>query len=54
MLLPFALAPFEKLLPDLPGRYEAYTFADIHAPADKIWANVVRVRTIPEQADHGT
>jgi predicted CoA-binding protein len=54
MLLPFALAPFEKLLPDLPARYEAYTFADIHAPADKIWANVVRVRTIPEQADHGT
>jgi hypothetical protein len=53
-LLPFALAPFEKLLPDLPVRYEAYTFADIHAPADKIWANVVRVRAIPEQADHGT
>ncbi len=54
MLLPFALAPFEKLLPDLPARYEAYTFADIQAPADKIWANVVRVRAISEQADRGT
>jgi hypothetical protein len=54
MLLPFILAPFEKLIPDLPSRYEAYTYADIHAPADKIWANVLRVRAIPEQADHGT
>jgi hypothetical protein len=53
MLLPFVLAPLEKLLPDLPARYEAYTYADIHAPASKIWANVVRVRSIPEQADHG-
>jgi hypothetical protein len=53
MLLPFVLAPLEKLLPDLPVRYEAYTYADIHAPASKIWANVVRVRAIPEQADYG-
>ncbi|HEV3414434.1 MAG TPA: hypothetical protein VG101_18265 [Puia sp.] len=54
MLLPFVLAPCETLLPNLPARYEAYTYADIHAPAARIWANVVRVRTIPEQADHGT
>lgn len=54
MLLPFALAPFEDLLPDLPARYEAYTCIDIHAPADRIWANVVRVRPIREQEDHGT
>jgi hypothetical protein len=54
MLLPFVLAPFEKLLPNLSVRYEAYTYADIHAPAARIWANVVRVRTIPDQADHGT
>lgn len=54
MLLPFILAPFEKLIPDLPARYEANTYADIHAPAGKIWANVLRVRAIPEQADHGT
>jgi len=53
MLLPFVLAPFENLLPDLPARYEAYTFADIQAPPDKIWANVVRVRPIPEEADRG-
>jgi hypothetical protein len=53
MLLPFALAPFEKLIPDLPARYEAYSFIDIHAPAPKIWANVVRVYPIPQQADRG-
>jgi hypothetical protein len=38
----------------LPTRYEAYTYADIRAPAEKIWNNVVRVRAIPEEADHGT
>jgi hypothetical protein len=54
LFLPFLLSPLETLLPDLPARYEAYTYADIHAPADRIWANVVRVRAIPEQADHGT
>ena len=54
ILLPFVMASFEKLLPDLPTRYEANTYADIHAPADKIWDNVVRVREIPEQADHGS
>jgi hypothetical protein len=54
ILLPFVVAPFEKLLPDLPARYEAYTSADIRAPAARIWANVVRVKEIPEQADHGS
>jgi uncharacterized protein len=54
ILLPFVMASFEKLLPNLPTRYEANTFADIHAPAGKIWENVVRVRAIPEEADHGT
>jgi hypothetical protein len=54
MGLPFMLAPFENLLPALPARYEAYTYIDIHAPADSIWANVVTVRTIPERADQGT
>lgn len=54
VLLPFMVAPFEKLLPLLPARYEAYTFADIHAPAKKIWDNVLRVRAIPSSADHGS
>jgi hypothetical protein len=52
--LPFLIAPLEKLLPHLPTRYEAYTYADIRAPAEKIWNNVLRVRAIPEEADHGT
>jgi uncharacterized protein (TIGR01777 family) len=54
ILLPFVLSSFEKLLPALPTRYEANTYADIHASADKIWDNVLRVRDIPEKADHGT
>lgn len=54
MLLPFFAGPLEKLLPLLPARYEAYTVADIHAPAKKVWDNVLRVRTIPASADHGT
>jgi hypothetical protein len=54
ILLPFFIAPLEKLLPDLPTRYEAYTYADIRAPAAQIWANVVRVKEIPERADHGS
>jgi hypothetical protein len=53
LFLPMLAAPVEKLLPDLPARYEAYTYADIHAPAARIWANVVRVRAIPDQADRG-
>jgi hypothetical protein len=52
--LPFLIAPLEKLLPHLPTRYEAYTYADIRSPAEKIWNNVLRVRAIPEEADHGT
>ena len=54
MLLPLFLAPLEKLLPLLPARYEAYTYADIHASAERIWGNVLRVRAIPEDADHGS
>lgn len=54
VLLPIALSPFERLLPDQPTQYEAYTFADIHAPADRIWRNVVRVHAIPEKADQGS
>jgi hypothetical protein len=53
MLLPLLASPFERLLTPLITRYEAYTSMDIRAPADKIWANVVRVRTIPAEADHG-
>lgn len=54
VLLPLFLAPIEKLFPLLPARYEAYTYIDIHAPASMIWQNVLRVRTIPEDADRGS
>jgi hypothetical protein len=53
LLLPFLVSPLEKLLPLLPARYEAYTYMDVRAPAATIWSNVVRVRAIPEAADHG-
>jgi hypothetical protein len=54
LLLPFLVSPLEKLLPLLPARYEAYSYIDIDAPSASIWANVVRVRAIPEVADHGS
>jgi hypothetical protein len=54
LVLPFLVSPIERLLPLLPTRYETYTYSDVHAPASTIWANVVRVRTIPEDADHGS
>lgn len=53
LFLPIVCAPVEKLLPLLPARYEAYTYSDIKAPAEKIWSNVVRVRTITPKEDHG-
>ncbi|HEY6902293.1 MAG TPA: hypothetical protein VI233_16670 [Puia sp.] len=53
LFLPIVCAPIEKLLPLLPARYEAYTYSDIQAPAERIWANVVRVRTIAPEEDHG-
>jgi hypothetical protein len=54
LLLPFLVSPIERLLPLLPSRYEAYTYSDVHAPAATIWANVVRVRSISEDADDGS
>ncbi|MDO6435525.1 hypothetical protein Q4E93_33230 [Flavitalea sp. BT771] len=54
LCLPFLLSSIEHFIPALPTRYEAYTFIDIHAGADTIWNNVVRVRSISQQQDHGT
>jgi len=53
LLLPFLIVPLEHLVPDSATRYEAYTHIDLQAPAETIWDNVVRVRTIGEQEDHG-
>ncbi len=53
VLLPFLLAPIESLIDNIPGTYKAYTCIDIHAPAEKIWSNVTRVREIPAEQDKG-
>jgi hypothetical protein len=52
-LSPLLLAPIENMIGAIPGTYEAYTYIDIHAPADKIWDNVTRVREIPAAQDKG-
>jgi hypothetical protein len=53
LFLPLLLSPLEKLLPDRPVRYEAYTCRDIRASPADIWSHVVRVSTIREEEDHG-
>lgn len=52
-LLPLMMAPVEAMVGTIPGTYEAYTFIDINAPADKIWSNVTRVKEIKEEQDKG-
>lgn len=52
-LLPLMMAPIEAMVGTIPGTYEAYTFIDINAPADKIWSNVTRVKEIKEEQDKG-
>lgn len=54
LLLPFAAAPLENLLEIIPATYSAYTSIDIKAPAGMIWENVLRVKEISEEEDHGT
>jgi hypothetical protein len=53
LLFPFLVVPLEQLIPDSATRYKADTQIDIHASASRIWSNVVRVRTITEEEDHG-
>lgn len=52
-LFPFFIAPVENRVGAIPGTYEAYTYIDIHAPADKIWDNITRVETISREQDKG-
>ena len=54
LLLPFLAVPLEKLLPHTSSPFRADTFIDIHAPGEKIWSNVVRVRAIDAQDDKGS
>lgn len=53
LLLPFFTSPIEQALGAIPGKYEAYTFIDIHSTKEKIWSNVTRVRTINKNEDKG-
>jgi len=54
VLLPFVLSPVERMIGSIPGKYEAYTYIDIHA-ADRarIWDNVTRVKPIQQEQDKG-
>jgi hypothetical protein len=52
-LLPLIISPIESMIGSIPGTYEAYTYIDINAPADKIWSNVTRVTEIKEEQDKG-
>ena len=52
-LLPLFISPIESMIGSIPGTYEAYTYIDIDAPAEKIWDNVTRVREITEKEDKG-
>jgi len=54
LCLPFLLSSVEHYIPHPFTRCEAYTYIDIHAGADTIWNNVVRVRAIDPRQDHGT
>jgi hypothetical protein len=51
VLLPFFMAPIEKAIGAIPGRYQAYTEIEIHASKKQIWQNVTRVKAINEQQD---
>ncbi len=53
VLMPLLLGPMENLLETIPATFEAYTFIDIEAPADKIWDQVTRVEAIAEEEDTG-
>jgi hypothetical protein len=48
VLIPFIIGPIEKAIGERTEAYNAYTYIDIHAPQDKIWSNVTRVREIEE------
>ncbi len=53
LIIPFILSPIENNIGPTISPYKAYTYIDINAPAEKIWANVTRVREISELEDKG-
>lgn len=52
-ILPLFISPVENLIGTIPGTYEANTYIDIHASADKIWNNITRVSEIKKEQDKG-
>lgn len=50
-ILPFLIAPFEKMIGAIPGTYKAYTSIDIQADKTEIWNNVTRVSQIQKEQD---
>jgi hypothetical protein len=52
-LLPFFISPIENMVGTMPDTYEAYTYIDIHASAEKIWDNVTSVKAIAAEQDKG-
>ena len=53
LVVPLLLSPVESLIGAVPGTYEAYTYIDINAPAERIWSNVTRVSEIGVDQDKG-
>ncbi len=53
VLLPLLVSPIENYIGANTKPYEAYTFIDINAPAEKIWSNVTRVTEISMEEDKG-
>jgi len=54
VLLPLFISPIEQAIGSIPGKYEAYTYIDIHAAnRGKIWDNVTRVKQIKQEQDKG-
>jgi hypothetical protein len=53
VLLPFFSSPVEQWIGSRNNVYKAYTYIDLHAPKEKIWQNVTRVKAIKKQQDKG-
>lgn len=52
-ILPLLISPLESRIGARSAPYRAYTYIDIHAPAEKIWGHVTRVREIRKEQDKG-
>ncbi|MEP7265294.1 MAG: hypothetical protein ABI772_12385 [Bacteroidota bacterium] len=53
VMLPFLLSPIENYIGSNAKIFEADTYIDINASAEKIWSNVTRVKEIKAEQDKG-